>query len=377
MRYEQSPERSFISGRNVRPFVFDAAQSEAVMNQLHMLGIGISMSDVRSMYNTMQKAGAFAADDLQGTMFPGTIGIPIQFLQNWLPGVVRTITQARTIDLLTGISSIGSWEDDEVIQTVLEPTGKAVLYGDYTNIPLSSWNPTFERRTVVRIEMGLRVGALEEARSARMNVNTATEKRYSTSEALEILRNRIGFYGFNGGLNRTYGFLNDPSLPAYVTAATGVGGGTSWAGKTFLEITADIRGMLARLRAQTKGAIDPRRDPITLAVANNKVDYLTVTAEFGAVSVEAWLKTTYPNVRVEGAPELDGANGGADVAYAYAETVGGSGTDDGRVWTQIVPTKFQMLGVEKQAKAYVEDYVSATAGVMLKRPYGVTRLTGI
>jgi hypothetical protein len=36
-----------------------------------------------------------------------------------------------------------------------------------------------------------------------------------------------------------------------------------------------------------------------------------------------------------------------------------------------------MLGSEKQAKAYVEDYVAATAGVMLKRPYAVARRSGI
>jgi hypothetical protein len=47
------------------------------------------------------------------------------------------------------------------------------------------------------------------------------------------------------------------------------------------------------------------------------------------------------------------------------------------VWVQVVPAKFQALGVEKQAKAYVEDYANATAGCMLKRPYGVVRYSGI
>ena len=369
-----SAQRSHIPGREVRPFVVasDAVDSGFV-RELAALGINISQRQVQQMQNLY--AGGVGMDDLVSTVFPGTVGTPLQFLQVWLPGFVRAITAVRSIDILVGISTVGSWSDEEVVQGVLEPTGKAVPYTDYSNIPLSSWNPSFERRTIVRFEQGMRVGALEEARAAAMNINTANEKRGAAGVSLEIARNRIGFYGYNGGAARTYGFLNDPSLPAYYTVAAGVGG-TTWATKTFLEITADIRGIMARLQSQSAGNIDPRRTPITLALPNAVAQYLTVTSEFGN-SVESWLKTTYPNTRVETAPELDGANGGANVMYAYADEIQDGSTDDNRVWAQMVPAKFQMLGVEKQAKAIVEDYVSATAGVMLKRPYAVARASGI
>jgi hypothetical protein len=52
-------------------------------------------------------------------------------------------------------------------------------------------------------------------------------------------------------------------------------------------------------------------------------------------------------------------------------------TDGGLTWAQNVPTKFRALGVEKKAKGYIEDYTNATAGVMVKRPYAITRITGI
>lgn len=369
----KNKERSFIAGRNVRPFAMDAA-AVAEFAQLSALGINLSERDVRQMMGTMRDAG-FGLDELQPTMFPGSAATPIQFLQTWLPGFVRTITAARTIDTLVGISTMGSWDDEEIVQGVLEPTGMASPYGDYNNIPLSSWNPSWERRTVVRLEQGMRVGALEEARAARMNVNTASEKRGAAAVSLEIARNRIGFLGFNSGVARTYGFLNDPSLPSYVSVPNGAGGSPLWSSKTFLEITADIRTTLAALQTQTKGVVDTRKTPITLALANAIVTYLSVTSDFG-ISVEDWLKKTYPNVRVEAAPELDAANGGANVFYAYADNVDDGATDDSRTWAQVVPAKFQMLGTEKQAKAYIEDYVSATAGVMLKRPYAVVRRTG-
>ena len=50
------------------------------------------------------------------------------------------------------------------MQGVIENTGSAVPYGDLTNVPLSSWNENWVTRTVVRFELGMRVGILEEKR---------------------------------------------------------------------------------------------------------------------------------------------------------------------------------------------------------------------
>jgi hypothetical protein len=229
---------------------------------------------------------------------------------------------------------------------------------------------------VVRFEQGLQVGKLEEARAARMNANTAAEKRAAAGLSLDINRNRIGFLGYNGGNNRTYGFLNDPSLPAYQNAPNGAAASPLWQNKTYREIIADIRGMVARLRTATGDQYDPRKDGATLALATNVIEYLGVVSDFGN-SVQDWLTKTYPAIRVESAPELNAANGGANVAYLYMDSVNDGASDDRRVWAQLVPTKFLTIGVAKEAKGYVEDYSNACAGVMCKRPYGVQRLSGI
>lgn len=362
-------------------FALDAASiNSIVLHELARIGVNVSERDAQRMIGAMADFGmSFGADEAipnpSGAILPGTIPTPIQFLQNWLPGFVRVVTQPRNIDTLIGVTSSGDWADEEVVQGVLENIGHAVPYGDYTNIPLASWNPSFERRTIVRLEMGMAVGVLEEARSSKMNVSTSAEKRTSVQLALDIARNRIGFYGYNSGLGRTYGFLNDPSLPAYITVAAGVGG-TTWATKTFLEITADIRTAIARLRTQSKGVIDPSKTPLTLALPVAAVDYLSVTGELG-YSVRKWLTDTYPNVRIESAPELDLANGGSNVFYLYAERVEDDASDGSNVWAQIVPARYQLLGVEKRAKSYVEASVTATAGALLKRPYAIVRYSGI
>ncbi|MGJ0509053.1 MAG: hypothetical protein ACR652_18420, partial [Methylocystis sp.] len=65
-----------------------------------------------------------------------------------------------------------------------------------------------------------------------------------------------------------------------------------------------------------------------------------------------------------------------NVVYLYAEAIADQSTDGGRTFIQVVPSKFQVLGVEQKAKGYLEDYTNATAGIMCKRPYAVIRRSG-
>lgn len=374
----KSLERSYIGPRDVRPLSM-TAEDVANFSELQKLGICFDENDVVAMVDGMRKAG-YAMDAAPGALQPtvttGTVSTPVQFLQAWLPGFARIITQARKIDEMVGILTAGSWEDEEVVQGVMEQTGKAQPYGDANNIPLTSFNPNFERRTIVRFESGMNVGRLEEARAAKMRASAADEKRAATGLSLEIQRNAVGFYGYNNGSNRTYGFLNDPSLPAYVSVANPGGAGTTWATKTFLQITADLRTAFAALRSRSGDNIDPENTPITIGIATAAVDYLTVTSDFG-ISVRDWIRTTYPKARIVSAPELSAANGGENVFYMFAEEVNDGASDDSRTFVQVVPAKVYTLGVHQMAKSYVEDFANATAGVMLKRPYAVVRYTGI
>lgn len=353
-----------IGPRDVKPLRLAVADVMAAYPDLPLLGIGLDEKTLGQMVE------AVGMDALEPTVTTGSIPTPIQFLQNWLPGFVHVITQARKIDELVGITATGSWEDEEVVQGVLELTGTSVPYADLSNIPFSSWNANYERRTVIRFEEGMQVGRLEEARSARARLNSGANKREAAGLALEIRRNDIGFLGYNAGANRTYGILNDPALPAYAGLPNG-----AWPSATFLEITADLRSMFAALRSQSGDTIDPMETPTTLGIASDVVDYLTTVSDFG-ISVREWLSKTYPKCRVVSVPQFNDANGGDNVLYLFAETVNDQSTDDGRTFSQLVPTKFQVLGVQQLVKAYVESYSNATAGVLLKRPYAVVRRSG-
>lgn len=377
-----SKVHSYIPARNVRPFAnFDVEQYADRRNPIEAMDadlskIGISLGGAKANKHVSEMISAM--DAVQPTITTASIPIPIQFLQTWLPGQTLVVTAKRLIDDLIGIMTVGQWRDEEIVQTLLELTGKAVPYGDYTNVPFSSWNLNYERISVVRFEEGIRVGVLESERAGAVNIDSANEKRQAASLSLEIARNNVGFSGYNNGANRTYGFLNAPGLPNYVTVATKVAGGTTWANGTFLEIQKDILGAIQALRTQSQEQINPETVDLVLAVATNSVDYLAKTSDYG-ISVREWLKEAYPRIRVTSAPQLNAANGGANVFYLYAEKMDASdmSTDGGAIFIQCVPMKFRVVGVQQLSKAYEEDYSNATAGVMCKRPFGVVRRSGI
>lgn len=371
--------RFHVSGRKAKPVAGYPINSMADLAALDSIGITLSPARLQQMFAAYQAGepmlGGAMDTNLVAPLSTPSITTPIQFLQAWMPGFVAVITQARVIDNLVGISTIGRWEDEEAVQGFLERTGNALPYQDNSNFPMSSWNTNFERRSIVRFEQGFQVGRLEERRASAMNFNSAEAKRMQNTIALEVQRNYIGFFGYNAGLGRTYGYLNDPSLPAYVNLPNGAGGSSTWASKTTLEIIADILTSLQALRTQSGGNIDPKKTPLTLAVAMNAVDYLSTVTTLG-YSVQNWLNTNYPNVRIESAPELNAANGGANVFYLHAEEFGETSTDDGRVFTQIVPAKFITIGAQQVTKGYEEDFGNATAGVMVKRPWAIIRRSG-
>lgn len=366
---------SRISGRNVRPFEMRQV-SDAAVRELRVLGIDLPAELVH------QQVRALYAGDASYTSLTSTsasVPTPIQFLQTWLPGFVAVITAARKIDEILGIKTVGSWEDAEIVQGMVEPIATAQEYGDYTNIPLASWNTNFERRTVVRGEQGIQVGLLEEARTAAMRLSSAETKRSASAIALEQFRNSIGFFGYFNGRNRTFGFLNDPNLPDYTQVAGG-----AWTAKTMDAIVNDLKLAIADLRTKSQDNIDMSKVPATLVLPTGRVDYLATINGFG-ISVWDWLKQTYPNIRVVSAPEMAlgsvaGQGSPQFVFYLFAEEVPSSvdgSSDGGETFAQLVQTKFMTLGVEKRAKAYVEDYSNATAGVLCKRPYAVSRWFGI
>lgn len=363
MSNRETQEISYVSGRNIKQWSNFKVKSSQDCASLKKIGITFDHATIRGMMSAM--------DSIQSPVTVPSVTTPVQFLQEWLPGFVNVITAVRRIDEIVGITTAGAWEDEEIVIGIKEDLNAALPYGDTPNIPLADWNVNFNKRTNIRFEQGMMVGILEEARAGRIRIDTSSEKRASCALSLEVVRNLVGFNGYDNGANLTYGFLNDPSLPAYVNI-TG-----TWASKTYLQIVADIQAMCQQLEAQSLGNIDTLKDELTLAVATNVAQFLTRSTDFG-YSVKKWIADNHPRMRIVSAPELDLANGGLNVGYLFADKVNDVGSTDGnQTFIQVVPQKFMTTGVEKLAKGYKEDYSNATSGVVCKRPWAITRVSGI
>lgn len=346
---------------------------DSVANYRQLAAIGIGLDKAPIMAREHKKALEAIGMDALSTN--PSIPTDINYLRTFLPGLVYVITQPRDADTLLGVTTVGNWEDESIVQGMIEPTGDVNLYGDYSDVPFSSWNPATEERDIVRFESGLEVGHLEELRTNKAGYNSVNEKRAAVSLALELKRDEIAFYGYNNGTNRTYGMLNEPSLSPYLTLPSG----GNWETKSFADIQGDIIYILNALQTQSAGVIKVMGEgasQITLVLPNNRINYLSATDS--GKSLRQWLQETYPNVRVTSTSRLDEANGGANVMYAYAEEVNdGASTDNQRTFDQLVVNRLYALGNESRLKTYVEAYSNALSGTLAKRPYAIARATGL
>ncbi|AUG84946.1 hypothetical protein MAELSTROM_26 [Pseudoalteromonas phage Maelstrom] len=359
----------------------DAADIKALASRpesVNKLGFSVSESFARS-FNKNAISIALDAGITQPVTTPSN-GTPVQFLQEFLPGVVNVMTVVRKADQIAPVVTAGEWHLEEVVLKTMEHTGSPQLYSDHGGVPLVSFNETYERRQVVRFELGVQHAQLADARAAATGTSPQNEKRVALAQSFEMLRNDIAFNGFNVGTGKTYGILNDPSLPAYVTVATGSGGDTTWASKDAVEIINDLSTALAALEVQAGGNIDPTMNAIDLEIPLAFNSYLTRSdSSFtnGKTPME-WLKENYPTVKVVTVPQFTGVNAGENVFYLKAVSVDSSGTDGGESMIQVVPAKMRAMGsVPNEKGGSTEGYTAAYAGVFTKRPYAVVRYSDI
>lgn len=347
------------------------------LSRLEKLGIGFS-----DEFLSAQLANEFTAMDA-GITQPVTTpsnGTPVQFLQAFLPGAIKTLTTVRKADELAPVVTIGEWWMEEIYVKVREHIGTPQLYSDYGAIPLASFNETYEKRQIVRFELGALHTQLADQRASAAGTNAQNEKRKAVNEAFEMLRNDIAFNGFNVGTGATYGALNDPNLPAYVTVATGTGGDTTWASKTVVEIISDLKTAFKALEVQSGGNVDPTIIPTQLEIPlgfNSELTKSDSSFSNGKTAME-WLKDNYPRCSIVTVPQFTGADAGDDVFVLKAISVDGS-SDDGDTVTemQLVPAKMFALGTEQKAKGSLEAYTNALAGWLVRLPFAMIRYTGI
>ncbi|AYN25767.1 hypothetical protein D8682_01465 [Buttiauxella sp. 3AFRM03] len=312
----------------------------------------------------------FAMDaDAQPGMAPNG-GIPAIVSTFIDPEIVRTIfAKQKAVDIL-GEKKKGSWALDTMMIQRIEQSGDVAGYDDYSEQGGNQVTSHWENRQVYRYQTMVTYGELEQERYGLAMLPYVAEKQRAAAWTLNQAQNKFYFYGVDGLLN--FGILNDPDLPAPITPIT-VDGATLWSAKQVVDIYNDILALYQDLITRTNGAIGDGIDmasPLVLGMSPNASVWFKRANEVFGNTVEKMVKDTFPNLRIEIAPQYDTDAGelvqmfaenaqGQDVGYcAYSEKLRAhpvvtmtsswkqkhSGTTYGAVITQ--PGLFaQMLGV--------------------------------
>lgn len=331
----------------------------------------------------LRSASGFAMDTTypypyQSSVTTPSVGVLLQKVQNFLPGMIQILTAKRTGDLITGIFNTGSWEDQQIVRGDIEMTGYPNEYDDMSNIPYASDNVNWTTRTVVRFMIGMSVGLLETAQYSRMGVNQNQYKMNSCAYNLEVIRNTVNIYGYNNGANETYGILTDPNLSAFQEVPEKISTTTDWASATAEEIYEDYLTALQYLIDGANGNIS-FKTPMKFVVAQAAYVWLLKTTVFlqGAGTVLDFIQKTFPNVEIIACPQFNDAYLDSNVFYLFAVDIDDDSTDDHKTVIQPIPARMQNLGIRQDIQSYSQGYVMATAGCFFQRPWAVVRYYGI
>jgi hypothetical protein len=321
-------------------------------------------------------AKAYAMDDNQGLVTTATIGTPVQFLQTWLPGFVRTQTVARKIDSVIGMTTVGRGMTRKSCRASSSPWASRCSYGDATNISLASWNTNFERRTVVRFEKGFEVFRLE---AARAGASASTPAARSATALHRASKCSATSWASTGLQRRQQPHVRLPERPQPAQLRHRGDGRVLVHPVGEQDVHRDLPGHpLGRGRAAdpVAGQHQPVQRPDDPDGGDGGVP---VPDDPGGLRQHVATAVDPRDVPADArrvGPATERGQRRRERVLPDADTVEDGSSDNGRVFDQLVPAKFMALGVQQLPKSFIEDFTMATAGTLLKRPWAVVRRSG-
>ena len=238
--------------------------------------------------------------------------------------VIEILTAPRRAREIFGEEKKGDWTTPYMKWRVDEMTGKTEPYSDYANGTTSGVNSEWQTRVQYVFQTSITYGDFEVDMSSTAKVNLAASKQRAAANVIDIDQNRFYLLGVAG--KEIYGILNDPNLPAAITAgATGTGGSTKWADKTTVQIYNDVLALFAQLSEQSSGLID-KDTPLKLCLSPELAVRLGAATDFN-VSVLDMLKRYFTRIDIVTVPELHSMTAG-ETMFLIAPEVNGqrSGT---------------------------------------------------
>lgn len=294
--------------------------------------------------------------------------VPAEFLAYIDPMVIEIMTAPRRAREIFGEEKKGDWTTPYAKWRVDEITGSTQPYSDYANGTTSGVNSEWQTRPQYVFQTSITYGDMEVAMSSAAKVNLATSKQRAAARVIDIDQNKFYLLGVQG--REIYGILNDPNLPASITAAaTGARGSTKWADKTTTQIYNDILALFAQLTEQSSGLID-KDTPLKLCLSPEMSVRLGAATDFN-VSVLDMLTKYFRNLQIVTVPELHSATAGETVMLIAPEVAGQ------KTGLLAFGEKIRAGRIVPDMSSMRQKFVGSTYGGIVLQPYAFASMTGM
>lgn len=334
----------------------------------------ISFSQAAQYGFVFRQAREWMGDDLQRMAHDANLittpntTVPAEFTAYIDPLVVEILTAPKRAREIFTEQKKGDWTTSYTKWEVIEPTGKTTPYSDYADGTTSGINVNWPTREQYLFQTTITYGDRESDMSGVAKLNLASQKQKAAAGIIDIDSNKFALLGVAG--KEIYGILNDPNIPAAITAAAvGTGDSTYWADKSTVQIYNDILALFAELVSQSKGLIDVHT-PLKLCMSPNMSVNLGSATGFN-VNVQDMIEKYFDNISVVTVPELSSSSAGETMLMIAPEVnatpTGFIGFSEKLISSRVVP----------ELSNFRQKFVSTTYGGVILQPFAIAQMTGI
>jgi hypothetical protein len=313
---------------------------------------------------------------------------PNSGIPHWLtmlvdPTTIRILFSPLEAANIYGEQRKGTWIDETQMFTIVEHSGQVSSYGDYATSGSTGSNVNFPQKQSYLYQTIKQLGEREIERAGRARISWVGEIDAACAMTMNRFQNYTYFYGVRGLQN--YGWLNDPSLSAPITATPKAysAGATAWIttgnviAATSNEIYADFQALFLKLVQQSRGLIK-KSDKITVAMSPDSEVALTATNTF-AVNVSDLLKKNFPNITIKTATQFlakssanPGGNAAGNMMQMFVDSV--QGQDRGYC---AFNEKMRTHPIIRDLSSYKQKVTGGTWGAIVRQPVCLAQMVGI
>lgn len=337
---------------------------------------GIHLAGVRGYFSEM--AMDTALPSYTPTTAPNS-AVPALFTTYTDPVVIRALVTPTRSEAIYGSAKKGDWTTDTAQFPVVELSGYASAYDDYSAIGTADGNANWVPRQSFHFQTWTRWGEREVERMGAAKIDWVNQKNLASVSVLNKNANAINLFGLEG--MELFGALNDPSLPAAIAPVAKVApSGSAAQGNTWADIAdpvqvyADILKAFGVLSAQLGGNLT-LESPMTLVIPTERQQCLLYTNQY-QVSLADLLKKNLPNLVVETLPEagttLAGGQASTTLMQLFATEIEGQ-----RSVTTAFTEKLRAHVVEQYSSNFRQKKSQGTWGTIWFYPHACVTMAGI